>query len=151
MAGLPKELAEKPLQSPSGSASERDVLSNVLRTIRLSGSLQFCFMPTGAWQTDGRPRLASLAAGGSHAIPFHIMVEGRCWLKMEGQESILVAGDVLAFPFATAHQLGAGTNGRRLTPVDDLPPRPWREIPALQYGQTATGCDCFAASCNATR
>lgn len=134
MAGLPKELAEKPLQSPSSTPSERDVLSNVLRTIRLSGSLQFCFMPSGAWQTDGRPRLAGLAGGGSHTIPFHIMVEGRCWLKMEGQESILVAGDVLAFPFATAHQLGAGSNGRLITPVDDLPPKPWRETPVLRYG-----------------
>lgn len=134
MAGLPKELTEKPLQSRSNNPTERDVLSNVLRTIRLSGSLQFCFMPTGEWQTDGRPRLGELAGGGAHAIPFHIMVEGTCWLRMDDRETILVAGDVVAFPFATAHQLGAGSNGRLITPVDDLPPKPWREVPVLQYG-----------------
>ncbi len=135
MAGPLKELAEKPLALPSNSPLEGDVLSNVLRTIRLSGSLQFCVMPTGVWQTDAEPSLARAAGGPSHAIPFHIMVEGSCWLKMDGQESILVAGDVAAFPFGTGHQLGAGTNGRLITPMQDLPPMPWREIPVLRYGE----------------
>jgi AraC-like DNA-binding protein len=135
LAGPLKELAEKPLALPSNSPLEGDVLSNVLRTIRLSGSLQFCVMPTGAWQTDAEPSLARAAGGPSHAIPFHIMVEGSCWLKMDGQESILVAGDVAAFPFGTGHQLGAGTNGRLITPMQDLPPMPWREIPVLRYGE----------------
>jgi AraC-like DNA-binding protein len=134
LAGSPKELAEKPIQPPSNSPLEGDVLSNVLRTIRLSGSLQFCVMPTGAWQTDAEPSLAAAAGGGLHAIPFHIMVEGTCWLRMEGQESVLAAGDVVAFPFGTGHQLGAGSSGRLITPMQDLPPKPWREIPILQYG-----------------
>jgi AraC-like DNA-binding protein len=114
-----------------------DVLSDVLRTIRLSGSLQFCFMPTGAWQTDAAPSLAGLGQGPSRTMPFHIVVEGACWMKMEGQETILAAGDVLAFPFGTGHQLGAGAGGRLITPVKDLPPRPWQEIPVLHYGKQA--------------
>ena len=47
LAGSPKDMIENPDDRETG-----DVLSNVLRTIRVSGSLQFCFMPTGAWQTD---------------------------------------------------------------------------------------------------
>jgi AraC-like DNA-binding protein len=134
LAGSLKELAEKPLRPPSNDPLEGDVLSNVLRTIRLSGSLQFCVMPTGAWQTDAEPSLAAAAGGSAHAIPFHIMVEGTCWLKMEGQETVLAAGDVVAFPFGTGHQLGAGSDGRLITPMKDLPPKPWREIPILHYG-----------------
>jgi AraC-like DNA-binding protein len=134
LAGLLKELAEKPLSPPSNDPLQGDVLSNVLRTIRLTGSLQFCIMPTDAWQTDAEPSLAAAAGGAAHAIPFHIMVEGTCWLKMEGRETVLAAGDVVVFPFGTGHQLGAGSDGRLITPMQDLPQKPWREIPVLRYG-----------------
>jgi AraC-like DNA-binding protein len=47
---------------------------------------------------------------------------------------VLAAGDVVAFPFGTGHQLGAGSGGRTILPTRDLPPKPWREIPQLRYG-----------------
>jgi AraC-like DNA-binding protein len=133
LAGQPKVLIE----NPAPKLGEDDVLSDVLRTVRLSGSLQFCFMPTGAWQTDDKPALGKLA-GPSTVIPFHIVVEGGCWLKLpmdnRGHEVVLAAGDVVAFPFGTGHQLGAGAGGRTIVPTSDLPPTPWREIPVLHYG-----------------
>ena len=130
-----------------------DVLSDVLRTIRLSGSLQFCFTPTGEWRTEGKRGLASLAEDPSVAIPFHIVVEGSCWLRMAGCETMLEAGDVVAVPFAAAHQLGVGIRGRPLTPVDDLPPKPWREVPILRYGGEGTGVRllCGYLHCDAMR
>lgn len=134
MAAPPDRLIEKP-RSPQAGRTMDDVLSDVLRTIRLSGSLQFCFMPTGTWHTEGKRGVAALAEDPSVAIPFHIMVEGACWLRIEGRETMLEAGDVVAFPFATPHQLGVGSGGSALTPVDDLPPQPWREVPVLRYGQ----------------
>jgi len=115
-------------------AAAGDVLSNVLRQIRLSGSLQFCFMPEGAWQTDDRPAFADQKATGARAIPFHILVAGQCWLKMEGRHIALAEGDVVAFPFGTGHQLGVGANGPTITPTKLLPPKPWREVPVLRYG-----------------
>ena len=134
MAGSPKELTESPNLAEVGKLAIGDALSDVLRNIRLSGSLQFCFMPTGAWQTDAEPSLAKLADKPSSVITFHIMVEGTCWMKMEGEAHILNAGDVVAFPFGTGHQLGAGSGGRLILPSSDLPPKPWREIPVLRYG-----------------
>ena len=127
MAGSPKSLTANP--------GEKDALSDVLRTIRLSGSLQFCFMPSGVWQTDGTPRLKTLAQAGPPVIPLHIMVEGACWLRLDGRETALAAGDVVAFPFATGHQLGVGSGGPTIVPVDDLPPKPWRQMPILRYGK----------------
>jgi AraC-like DNA-binding protein len=135
LAGLPKQLIENPRHLHAGELADDDVLSDVLRTVRLSGSLQFCFMPSGAWQTEGKAGLKSLAKNPSIAMPFHILVEGACWLRMEGRELALAAGDVVAFPFATTHQLGAGFGGQPLSPVEDLPPKPWRETPILQYGK----------------
>lgn len=138
MAAAPKELIENPVRvrpaSPLSGQASGDVLSDVLSTIRLHGSLQFCFMPTGAWETDDAPTLSKLARNGPGPIPFHIVAEGSCWLKMNGSETILAEGDVVAFPFGTGHQLGSGSGGRLVLPVDDLPPKPWREIPVLRYG-----------------
>lgn len=135
MAEAPKGLIENPSDRTASRPADEDVLSDVLRTVRLSGSLQFCFMPTGAWRTEGKAGLRSLSDNPASAIPFHILVEGTCWVKIEGRKLELAQGDVVAFPFGTPHQLGAGSGGRMVTPVDDLPPKPWREIPILQYGE----------------
>jgi AraC-like DNA-binding protein len=133
LSAPPRSLIEKP-RGPKPGGSVEDVLSGVLRTVRLSGSLQFCFMPTGTWQTEGKGALTRLAEIPSIAIPFHVLVKGSCWLRMEGHETNLEAGDVVAFPFGTPHQLGAGSGGRLIAPVGDLPPKPWREVPVLTYG-----------------
>jgi AraC-like DNA-binding protein len=139
LAARPELLIEKPTPEGYGEPEAIDVLSSVLRTIRLSGSLQFCFMPSGAWQTGGEPALKRLARGASHVVPFHIVAEGQCWMRLEGREIRLSAGDVVAFPFGTGHQLGAGADGRLVRPTDDLPPKPWREIPVLRYGDGGGG------------
>jgi AraC-like DNA-binding protein len=122
----------------TANPGENDALSDVLRSIRLTGSLQFCFMPSGAWQTDGESRLATLAAGIRPTIPFHILVEGSCWLGIDGKEVALAAGDVVAFPHATPHTLGAGRGGTTVVPTLDLPPKPWRALPILRYGDGKT-------------
>ncbi|WHO75182.1 AraC family transcriptional regulator [Rhizobium sp. BT03] len=127
-------------ENPDAAGVARDdVLSALLSTIRLSGSLQFCFMPTGDWQTDAAPSLASLSARASGTMPFHIVVAGSCWLKTEGQGTDLETGDVLVFPFGTGHQLGAGRDGMLVLPTRDLPQKPWREIPVLRYGEATNG------------
>jgi AraC-like DNA-binding protein len=126
----PASLAAQPEQLIANP--DEDVLSGVLSSIRLSGSLQFCFMPAGDWQTDDKPAFKDESSSG--VMPFHIMVEGTCWLKMPERHVDLVAGDIVAFPFGTGHQLGHGNGGRMVNPTTLLPPKPWREIPILRYG-----------------
>lgn len=111
-----------------------DVLSTLLKSVRIAGSLQFCVHAAGHWQTDGAPRLAKLARSTMPAIPFHVVATGRCWVSVEGRVLDLDEGDVVAFPFATGHALGLGEAGSLICPVDDLPPRPWAEVPVLRYG-----------------
>jgi AraC-like DNA-binding protein len=93
-------------------------------------------MPSGRWETDGKPSLRNLGSAdvATSTMPFHIVVEGSCWLRMNGKETQLQTGDVVAFPFGTGHQLGVGNGGTVILPVRDLPPKPWREIPIMQYG-----------------
>ena len=112
-----------------------DLLANVLQSVRLTGSMQFCFMPTGEWQTDAKPSLARLSASNTGIMPFHIMAEGTCWLKIESEVVVLQAGDIVVFPFGTGHQLGAGAAGRLILPTGDLPQKPWARTPVLHYGE----------------
>src|SRR5262249_35658845 len=67
LAGFPNPLIDRQPDPPAD-----DVLSAVLRAVRLTGSLQFCFMPTGDWQTDATPSLANLGLQRGVAMPFHI-------------------------------------------------------------------------------
>lgn len=128
---MPKELT----QSPDTDEAPGDVLSDVLRRVRLTGSLQFCLMSRGAWRTDDKPSLAALGRDALRTVPFHIVVAGDCWLRLGEHEIALTAGDVVAFPTGAGHQLGAGTGDMLVTPVEDLPPAPWRVLPTLSYGQ----------------
>ena len=140
MAELPKDMIENPDGAETIGPGDGDVLSNILRSIRLSGSLQFCLMPTGTWETDGVPRWRKKTENPETTVPLHVLVEGTCWLKMEGHEDrVLVPGDVIGFPFGTLHQFGVGSGGRVLAPSHDLPPKPWRQIPVLRYGEESNG------------
>lgn len=135
---MPDRLSENP--ESAGGVTLDDVLSSLLSTIRLSGSLQFCFMPSGNWQTDATPAFEALESRrGSGVIPFHIVAEGTCWLRFEDDQTTLEAGDVVLFPFGSGHQLGSGRDGRLVTPTRDLPPKPWREVPVLRYGDDVAG------------
>jgi AraC-like DNA-binding protein len=150
LAGEPGNLTASPNPITS-DAQGPDVLSEVLRSIRLSGSLQFCFAPAGQWQTAGEGGLSRLSDQ-PNPIPFHILVEGPCWLGMgDGRKISLEAGDVVAFPSRASHQLFTNTDGEKFNPTGELPPKPWRELPVLRYGEggTRTRLLCGYLTCEA--
>jgi AraC-like DNA-binding protein len=110
-----------------------DTLSDVLRAFRLSSTQQFCVVAGGDWHTDADP--ASLRSPSSLAtpVPFHIVVEGTCWLGWAGEITPLATGDIIIFPFGDPHRLGVGEAGPAIAPVRDLPARPWPRTPVLRY------------------
>jgi AraC-like DNA-binding protein len=88
-----------------------DVLSDVLRTIRLEGALflngdmraPWCFnVPKSSDMAQvlkpGAPRLAIC----------HLVLQGQCWAQLQGAEPIRVnAGEVIAVPHGDPHVLGS--------------------------------------------
>ncbi len=84
-----------------------DLLSDVLRVLRLRGVLYFHVGGTRAWAAEAPPSRAIAAAvlpGSQHVIEFHAVTAGACWAALVGGEPVrLQAGDVVLFPHGDAH------------------------------------------------
>jgi AraC-like DNA-binding protein len=115
-----------------------DILSEVLRAVRLSGALLFRGEFSSPWSCsspDSRMIAPFLVPGAKRLVFFHVVTEGRCWAEVENQEPLrLEAGDVFALPHGDAHSMG-NPQGETRTPISSLlPPPPWPELPTLTFG-----------------
>src|SRR5262245_38671725 len=98
-----------------------DVLSEVLRAVRLEGALFFNAEFSAPWcisqsrSTDMAPFLSPAA---ERMIMYHFLTEGRAYARLpDGRQEELTAGDIVIFPHGDAHVLG---NGAPEKPVDAL-------------------------------
>jgi AraC-like DNA-binding protein len=115
-----------------------DVLSQVLRAVRLSGALLFRGEFSSPWSIavpDSRLAAPFLVPGAKGLVFFHIVVEGRCWAEVAGEERLpLGAGDVLTLPYGDAHVMENPRGDKRHPLSSLLPPPPWPELPTLAHG-----------------
>ena len=98
-----------------------DVLSEVLRVVRLEGALFFNGEFSAPWcLSEPRSTVTApyLFPEAGHLILYHFLTEGRAYARLsEGGREELTAGDVVIFPHGDAHMLG---NGSPEKPVDAL-------------------------------
>ena len=98
-----------------------DVLSEVLRVVKLEGALFFNAEFSAPWCLNSAltPDVADcLAPGAGHLILFHYLTEGRAYVRLpEGPREELCAGDIVIFPHGNAHFIG---NGSPEKPVDSF-------------------------------
>jgi AraC-like DNA-binding protein len=88
-----------------------EILSDVLRTVRLSGAIFFDVDATSPWIAE-TPPMAEIARlvmpDAEHVIGFHAVLSGSCWAAF-GNCSIsalhLSAGDVIILPAGARHSL----------------------------------------------
>jgi AraC-like DNA-binding protein len=95
-----------------------DVLSEVLKVVRLEGALFFNGEFSAPWCFDSSAKAMAphLAPGPEHLITYHFLTEGRAYARLsEGQRVELTAGDIVIFPHGDAHRLGNGLSDK---PVD---------------------------------
>jgi AraC-like DNA-binding protein len=98
-----------------------DLLSEVLRVVRLEGALFFNGEFSAPWCLS-EPRTTAIAPYLSpktgHLILYHFLTEGHAYARpLEGRREELTAGDVVIFPHGDAHVLG---NGSPEKPLDAL-------------------------------
>jgi AraC family transcriptional regulator, alkane utilization regulator len=84
-----------------------DVLSEVLRVIRLSGAIFFRaeFTAPFAIESPPPPRLAAMLLPTADCLAiFHVLAEGHCWIAVDGETPLhLEQGDVIIFPHSHPH------------------------------------------------
>jgi AraC-like DNA-binding protein len=111
-----------------------DVLSDVLRAVRLTGAVYFDFELSSPWVAETPPsrEIAELVMpGADRVIEYHVIARGSCWGHAVGQDPIrLHEGDLILFPQGDAHVLSS-TPGMRGVP--DLRPflRPSTPLPLV--------------------
>ena len=88
-----------------------DVLSDVLRTIRLSGSMLFLVDATVPWRSHApstRTFARHVMPQAQHLVSYHIVVHGQCWAGLAGEPlQLLRAGDGLLVPQGDAYVLAS--------------------------------------------
>lgn len=102
MTGAPPMLAETP---------EEDLLSELLRAVRLTGSVfldgqfsaPFGVISPARWDEDG------VFSRLRHASVFHLVTEGGCTMETRGGERFeLSEGDIVLLPFTAEHRFWSG-------------------------------------------
>ena len=96
-----------------------DVLSEILKVIKLEGALYYNAEFTAPWSfraPASRTLARYFAPGGGHVIIYHLLTEGRGYAAVEDGERIpLAAGDIVIFPHGDSHVMG---NGAPVPPLD---------------------------------
>ncbi|WHZ13365.1 MAG: Transcriptional regulator, AraC family [Nitrospira sp.] len=97
-----------------------DVLSEVLKAVRLDGALFYnaeCSAPWCFRQPASHILASYLSPGAKHVIIYHLLTEGRGYAHVEGDGRPLPlnAGDIVIFPHGDPHIMG---NGSPVRPVD---------------------------------
>jgi AraC-like DNA-binding protein len=111
-----------------------DVLSDVLRAVRLTGAVYFDFELSSPWVAEAPPSreiAAKVMPGAQRVIEYHLIARGTCWGHAVGDEPIrLREGDLIVFPQGDAHVL-ASAPGMRAAPDMSVFARPSTPLPLV--------------------
>jgi AraC family transcriptional regulator, alkane utilization regulator len=113
-----------------------DVLSDVLRVVRLSGAVFFTAEFSSPWaiESPNPEELASVVMP-ECVVLFHILVEGECEVACEGlPDTTMAEGDVIVFPRGNQHTMRSqGTT--TATPLNSVfSRREHDELPKITFG-----------------
>ena len=93
-----------------------DILSDVLRNVRLRGAIYFFVRGNGSWVAEApaaRDIAAAVMAGSEHVMEYHVLTRGTCWGAVVGETPVRVAtGDIVLFPQGDAHVMSSAPGMR---------------------------------------
>jgi len=139
-----------------------DVLSDLLRAVRLRGALFYYIDGADPWVAEAPPSreiIPAIMPGAEHMIEFHGVAKGACWAALVGEPPVrLEEGDVILFPQGDPHVMSSAP-GLRGTGDGDLgvyfAPRPPQLPFSLSMGEQGVttarldggGCDRATVVC----
>jgi len=90
-----------------------DVLSEVLRVVKLQGALYFNAEFSAPWcfhSARSTDITSLLSPAAEHVITFHFLTEGRAFAQLaDGRREEMIAGDIIVFPHGDGHVIGNGS------------------------------------------
>lgn len=107
MTGTPLSFADTPNSVRRHSAAERDLLGDMLRTLRLTGSafLKGSFFAPFGVISPRRFDAATPLAHLRHISIFHLVEAGSCTIELaNGERRIISTGDIVLMPFTDEHK-----------------------------------------------
>ena len=115
-----------------------DVLSDVLRVVRLSGAVFFTAEFSSPWavQSPMPEALASLVLPDAECVVlFHMLIDGECMVDCQSHPSVkMETGDVIVFPHGDPHTMGSPDTGKP-TPIGTVfTPGAKDELPQICFG-----------------
>lgn len=89
-----------------------DALSELLRVVKLSGAMFFdaeCSAPWCLHSPCSQAFIPHVASPASHVIEFHLIAQGRGYIRLGAETTPLAAGDLVMLPHGDSHFMGNGT------------------------------------------
>lgn len=97
-----------------------DPLSDVLRSVRLRGSVFFHMSCRDDWSVQapgGRTIGPAVMPGAEHVIEYHMFVKGGGWVAVDGEPPLRMhEGDIVMLPHGDAHVVSSSPG---LTPIEE--------------------------------
>ncbi|HEU4625086.1 MAG TPA: AraC family transcriptional regulator [Steroidobacteraceae bacterium] len=97
-----------------------DILSDVLRNVRLRGAIYYYVSGKRSWAAEAPPAreiAAAVMPESEHVMEYHVVTHGACWSAVVGEAPVrLEAGDVVLFPQGDPHVMSSAPGMR--APVD---------------------------------
>lgn len=89
----------------------QDILSDVLRSVRLRGVLFFYVSGSESWAAEAPPArelAAAIMPHAEHVMEYHVVTRGSCWSAIVGEAPVrLETGDIVVFPQGDAHVMSS--------------------------------------------
>ena len=94
----------------------QDILSDVLRSVRLRGALYYYVSGVRSWVAEApaaRDIAAAVMPGSEHVMEYHVLTGGTCWAAVVGEPPLrLEAGDIVLFPHGDPHVVSSAVGMR---------------------------------------
>jgi AraC-like DNA-binding protein len=102
------------------TAMSHDILSDVLRSVRLRGALFYYVNGRREWAAEAPPSrqiAAAVMPDLEHVMEYHVITRGSCWGAIVGEAPVrLETGDIVLFPHGDAHVISSAPGMR--APLD---------------------------------
>src|SRR5206468_7286154 len=113
-----------PDRLPDKQTMAADTLSDVLKTVRLTGAAYFDIEAQEPWSVHSPARdliLPKILPGADRLIAYHVVTAGRCFASLVGGEAMaLQAGEVVMFTGADPHVMSSSAGMPASPPSADM-------------------------------